>query len=808
MNQHVVAVCCLVLGICCSASSDIPQEHAGALRHPEHGFDWGIGGMGGVYLYPDVGELVIEVAKRDLNASGRHTELRAILFGPDRHVLAEESIPDDGQKAGSGIGPLQTVTITVPIIRPGVYGLNITASQDRYGDACVWGFRTNCPRYIIETSRGHRDSRHQEPIVLLRPDRPADVTFLPRPGAFDITLRDLPDDPGELIVYDEQNRQVAALTIDEDGVAAHSFESDPNRGSMPWRLHLAKAQANIDIEGVTLWEADDLIPNAALWSPNPASWFPLPEYRWLIFPYQQLLYAAPGTQATCDFTIHNNSQTEQQIALELEYPDEPWNATLSRAHVIKLPPGDRNTVEVSYIAPPDGEERVVHLRATPTEASDFSTFATLRVRGGTAPASDTLDMPIALRPYMQENSQFGYAPDYPLSNEVYFDLENRPFIRVSNGIATLHNGSWTITKFTTETVALEAPLDEVPRSIISTKICFDADNDVYLLAGAGTQVALLHSSDNGQSFRAYPVLGREDESRSFDIEQYSGHNTPQGPPSFVRYTRTHQDTEQALFWRRVNDLDLFVPTKQNGRIVMGDPVRLSDVGLGVAMHSGPPATVVSRGDKVHVCWGEATDPETQVPGVPAYVATYDRQTGSVGKPALIGYGPPANDIHNTPSITMDSTGRLHVIVGTHGSPFLYAHSLQPDDAHSGWTEPIQTSEGARQTYIGMVCGPDDALHLVFRLWKSGEDPYPVTSHARLAYQRKLPGQDWEPPTALVLPAFGEYGVYYHRLTADRRGALMLSYEYWSTFWFYRNDRLVRTRSVLTSPDGGHQWKLW
>ncbi len=153
-------------------------------------------------------------------------------------------------------------------------------------------------------------------------------------------------------------------------------------------------------------------------------------------------------------------------------------------------------------------------------------------------------------------------------------------------------------------------------------------------------------------------------------------------------------------------------------------------------------------------------------------------------------------------------GLLHVIVGTHGRPLLYSRSLQPNDAHAGWSEALPTSEGARQTYVGMVCGADDTLHLVFRIWHHEAEPFPATHHTRLAYQRKPPGGDWEPPVSLVVPAFGEYSVYYHRLTIDRHGALFLSYDCWSTFWFYRTDRRDRLRSVLTSDDGGRRWRLW
>jgi hypothetical protein len=93
------------------------------------------------------------------------------------------------------------------------------------------------------------------------------------------------------------------------------------------------------------------------------------------------------------------------------------------------------------------------------------------------------------------------------------------------------------------------------------------------------------------------------------------------------------------------------------------------------------------------------------------------------------------------------------------------------------------------------------------LWKSGEEPFPASQFATLAYQRKPKGKPWEPPRVLILPPFSEYSVYYHRLTIDRRGRLFLSYDYWSTYWLYRNDHFGNWRALMMSPDGGTTWKL-
>jgi hypothetical protein len=174
---------------------------------------------------------------------------------------------------------------------------------------------------------------------------------------------------------------------------------------------------------------------------------------------------------------------------------------------------------------------------------------------------------------------------------------------------------------------------------------------------------------------------------------------------------------------------------------------------------------------------------------------------------MIGYGPPPNDIHNTPSITLDSQGYLHVLTGTHGQPFKYARSMQPNDAHAGWTPSEPIGDGLRQTYVGFVCGPDDTLNAAFRLWQHGKPPHRASHHATLATMRKPPDGPWEAPEILVVAPLSEYSIFYHRLTIDRTGRLFLSYDYWSTFWFYRNDHFGSRRSLLMSPDGGDTWKL-
>lgn len=852
-----VAMCIVLQG------SVVPAQEGVERQMP-----FAIGGVGGAYLLVEPGELEVEVFRQDLNVRRTQNDFRAILLGPDREVLQDVVIPHSGGAQGDPPGPVESVVLSAQVDRPGVYVLNITTGADRHGLDVAWGMRTNAAAWAIETSGGHRDERHQEPIRLFDADHPADVCFLPRPGEFRIEVEGLPADVEELTLFNDTGAQVAAIPVvrerstaireylylpsgdDPEGSASFTVPEDEERGHSPWRLHLPRGQGFLNIDGVTRWAGGDLYSSIAAWTPDPASWFAVQENRWLISPYHRNVYREPGAQDGIVFRVYNNAPETRTIALSLEFPGAEWPAALSHSSVT-LDPHQSEEIEVSFTAPAEGDELVCHVRATPEQDAGqtprYTTYATLVLRGGEAPADRPLDLPLVLSPYSHENRQLGYLPDYVVHNQVYFDLENRPYAISSRELYRRVDGEWVGGEIGDAVVRRVPEFDDGTWVTTSTKIAFDADNDLYLLARSGDTAALLHSSDRGDTFTAYVIEGREDESRQWDIEQFSGHNIPEGPPPVLRFTRTDVDPDLPVArrdarvrWRRVNDVELILAEKTvNGDLNLGEPMLVTDTCIGTAsFHSGPTSSLVSRGSKVHVCWGEATDPEAsreEIPGVPVYVASYDRETGEMGEPVLMSFGPPPNDVHNIPSITMDSQGYLHVVVGTHGQPFDYVRSLEPNDAYSGWTEPVPTSEETlRQTYIGLMCGADDALHLVFRLARSGEEHLGGASWSGLAYQRKLPGQDWEAPVMLVRPPFASYSNYLHRLTIDQEGSLVLSYNYWSTMVFYRNDgrgsrarvegtmaaisgrpgtagRVQRGgwgRAVMTSPDGGETWRMW
>ena len=757
-----------------------------------------LGGCGGVYFYASAGELWVEVEKQDLNIRRNKTHLRALLLAPDRSVVDEAWLADDGRATRSGPGPVQRALLRTNVERPGVYGLNITVTQDRYGENVSWGFRSNCLRFLVETSRGHKDARHEEPIVLRNTGRRGDVGFMPPTRAFSIDMSGSAKSVDGLPVYDADGKKIMTLAVSVEGKARHDFDADKSRREKLWRLHLNDARAVINIDGVTRWQRGEAWENLSLWTPDLSSWFDFHENRWLLTPYSRNVYADVASAGTVNFTVHNNSPATKRVKLSLEFDgDAAWSAELPKTE-IELEANSSAQVPLAYKVPSKGAEWKCYVRASVLDENGFSTWSSVALRRGVAPALSPVKVPVKLEPYRHENEQFGYLPKYPLDNQVYFDMKNRPFVVSSDGVLALRGGVWIKTA-----KAHRGDTDRViPIRPLGTKIAFDRDNDVYLLGRDGSSTVLLRSGDHGATFTAWPVPG----SGNFDIEQFSGHNIIDGPPPLVRFHLTATDPK--LMWRRVNDLDLILPTtKPDGSLVMGDPIAVSKKCIGLSAHSGIPSTIVSRDDKVHITWGEATLPEAKAPGVPTFVATYNRSTGRLGSPALVGYGPPANDVHNSPCITMDSKGYLHVLIGTHGRAFKYVRSLLPNSADGGWTKAEDVGAGLRQTYVGMVCDHDDALHLVFRLWLYDNKYFPASHYANLAYMSKHPAQKWSGARPLVVAPFSEYSIFYHRLTIDREGALFLSYDYWSTFWFYRNDHRGDRRSLLMSPDGGTTWKL-
>jgi hypothetical protein len=802
-----------------STDSDSPMDETPTLTAEEGtptpedgtGFSPWIGGNGGLHLFAQPGELVVEIVATGFDQkypdrgweSPPVTKVEGILAAPDREVVAEStgSVLDDPSASKDGDA---VMTLSTQVERAGVYVVNVTAPEDQFGTNVGWSVRTNCDRYLVETANHHGQD---EPIVLRDPERSGTVWFQPTEYETTVELSDLPDSVEEVTLRDRTGADVTTLSVESGSASTTIPNADGPRENAPWGLHLPATRGKIHVDGVTRWpNDDDPSANTVLWTTEPDQWLSLEPNRWLLLPYRRQLYGEPGTSDSQEFTVRNNGTGTRQFALNLVQPDQSWDVSVSDTS-LELDANEEVTVTLDFTFPGnENQERRAVLEISPRDA-DVSTYATLRAsteRAGAKP----LSTPLRLEPYRHENAQFGYRADYPTTWEKYVDLNNRPSVKVPGGIETLRNGEWQRSEFAetveSDTAALESASFELHRG--TTKIAYDADNDMYAVAPTEKRRALFHSSDGGRTFTVYD-LGT---SGTFSLEHFTGHNVSQGPPALLRATLKERGSGENR-WRRVADLELIPVEKRNGQLQIGDPVLLSEVALGVGSHSGIPSAAVTNGSTTHVTWGEATDPERDVPGVPTYVASYDREAGELlGDPQMVGYGKPANDTHNRPSITLDSEGYLHVLTGTHGETFNYARSKTPNTAHEGWTDATPVGDGIQGTYIGLVCDSEDTLHLAYRLWRFEKEPFPNTHHAVLAYQRKQKGESWEAPRRLVVSAFPGYGIFYHRLNIDREDRLLLSYDYWTTFRFYRHDYPTSQnhhRKTMYSDDGGESWDL-
>ncbi|MFW6437558.1 MAG: BNR-4 repeat-containing protein, partial [Armatimonadota bacterium] len=410
--------------------------------------------------------------------------------------------------------------------------------------------------------------------------------------------------------------------------------------------------------------------------------------------------------------------------------------------------------------------------------------------------------------------------------EVYFDLDNRPYIRhrtehkyPANFVQTFEAGEWVERSFIP---ALEEAFPSfrgfyMGGGSLAAKWAFDGQNGAYTTASMlrtdePRANVMVFTPDAGETFSAHEFPGT-----AHDIEQFTGHNALPHPPPVLSYEQTasHEAT-----YCSYHNLWLYTPERTGDTVEMGEPVLVSDRCLGSCQHSGGPASSVTRDGKTHVVWGEVT--EEDVPGVPTYIATYDHETGELGEPVFMAYAPPINDVHNVPAVTMDSEGYIHVVTGAHGDNFKYRQSREPNDVYSGWTEAVNVLDAGRveegtdedgrgaQTYCSLVCDQDDNLHIAFRQWRAGVDPYHGGNlYAALSVQTKPKDGEWGPARPLVVPVVDGYSIYYHKLTCDRAGNLYLSYSYWTSHHTYQPDfpEHFHNRAVIVSKDQGQTWKL-
>lgn len=442
---------------------------------------------------------------------------------------------------------------------------------------------------------------------------------------------------------------------------------------------------------------------------------------------------------------------------------------------------------------------------------------------------------IVLRPGLTLAEQFGYAPEYT-QNAPTFDTRNTPNIRSRSAnqhdtsfVHRLEAGAWVRHDCLQ---ALRSAYPDFTGTVFaggwgSDRVEFDAQDRAYSvltirLADGHLKNVLVYSTDACQTWGVVELPYGDAISSSMQhnqgnviMEHDSGRGL-QGPPLLAVWRRT---APWEGTWASVNDLFLIQPQWAGDVLALRRPVLVSRRYLGMVLCSGGASFAVTKGDRSFFVYSTVVPPGSAT--TPTYAATYDHSSNTVGRSVLVAGARPANDAHNTPGICMDSGGILHVVSGAHGWPFRYAHSLKPRST-AAWTRhvPVLTSgyrdattdaDGrGRQTYLSLVCGPDDVVHVVSRQWRRDVGSYyRGAEYAALVHQRLPRGHRWSTPTFVVVPPAAGYGNFYHKLTVDRLGRLFVSCSYFSHRdpLETREDRRFHHRMVLISEDGGARWRF-
>lgn len=449
------------------------------------------------------------------------------------------------------------------------------------------------------------------------------------------------------------------------------------------------------------------------------------------------------------------------------------------------------------------------------------------------------DDPLRLDSRLSLRRQFHYVPDYEC-NLPSFDAANRAYIRsrTADQDATV----WAFSQATggfRRTSLLDAVRRAYPgfRTTVNAggwageAIEADALGRLYTLlqikVGHGSlRNLLLYSTDAGRSWRVLQLPfspprrspdGRNDGTCA--SEHLAGFDLRSEPPLIA-------------VWKPVDDwpgyracrMALYVlqPRFEGDRLVLPDPVFVSDRCLGLIQAAGGASFAATVGATTFIVWAEVAP--VGAPGSPVFVAAYDQTTGTLGAPQQVATARPANDDHATPGIVADSKGLLHVISGGHNTPFMYAHTLDPADPAtwskqqpvltSGYQQPGDTGAGyGRQTYASLVCTPDDALVVAYRQWRRGVDrAFAGQPYQALSVQRLEPGGvTWSEPQRLIFSLRHKgYAQYYQKMTIDRRGRIFLSLSYFRPHDWRRKERVANRyhhRMILLSEDGGGTWRF-
>jgi hypothetical protein len=453
-----------------------------------------------------------------------------------------------------------------------------------------------------------------------------------------------------------------------------------------------------------------------------------------------------------------------------------------------------------------------------------------------APAALAGDRPLRIDTKVSLRTQYGYAPRYEC-NLPMFDAANHAYIRSRAAGQDATRDAWSLRNGTFHRASLIAAITRAFPRFRNTvnaggwggeAIEADALGRLYTLVQIrvgqdSLRNLLLYSTDAGRSWRVIRLPfdppsaspdGRNDGTCA--SEHLTGWNLRPDPPLIAMWQPAGQ-------WPgyRACRMALYVaqPYFDGDRLVLPEPVQVTDRSLGMIQAAGGASFAATVGTTTYITWAEVATPDAGAS--PIFVAAYDQTTGTLGPAEEVEQARPVNDDHCTPGIVADSQGGLHVVSGSHNASFMYAHTATPADPTT-WSKPVPMlldgyriagkSPRGRQTYVSLVCTPADRLVVVFRQWRRGVDTaFRGQAYDALCVQWLDPGGTWTRPLRLAYCSRDRgYAQYYQKMSIDRRGRVFLSLNYFRPKDWPVEERAANRyhhRMILMSADGGESWRF-
>jgi hypothetical protein len=365
-----------------------------------------------------------------------------------------------------------------------------------------------------------------------------------------------------------------------------------------------------------------------------------------------------------------------------------------------------------------------------------------------ARAADDLTLPLFISNAGSPLSQLGYAPEYT-QNVPAFDSANRPYIRSrtasQDGTSFVHvlaDTGWE------ERSILDSLRDAYPDfeatvgagGYASDRVVFDSRDRAYTvltirLQEGDVRNVLLASQDRCATWSVHELPYGEQRPRYEDhdlgnvaMEVFTGHNRLEGPPLLAVWREL---ADWPGTWAIRCELSVIQPSWDGATLVVPPPTTVTRNALGMMQSAGGASFAASTGDTSYIVWTEVT--KTARRGSPTFVGVYDRRARTVTSRTQVCVSRPANDVHATPGVCLDSKGAVHVVSGAHNRAMTYTH-MEPGGSDGLWATPVSivtsgyvdaTSDAdgrGRLTYLSLVCDQQDSLHVVARQVRRNASP--------------------------------------------------------------------------------------